>query len=288
MSRSYSSSRSSRSDKSEKCLVLDADTFYLNLIEAFNDESVASSIAKALQSQFDSMLDKIAVQMDTKVKHFVDLVKDKDEKIDSLENTVEDLQYKLDEYEQYSRQEALRFSGIKENDDENTDNIITTICNNVLKVDPPLQPSDIARSHRSGDPKKIKNRQILVKFTTYNIRDKVIRARKKLKEFNKDENENIYINEDLTKTRAQLAYKARMMKKEKLINEVWTWDGVVRVKDLYNKVHVINRETDFEKLKAWLHFVSSFHGVLDIIPNHPMYHILTRLHNKHCLLTFSA
>ena len=75
-------------------------------------------------------------------------------KIDSLENTVEDLQYKLDEYEQYSRREALRFSGIKENGDEKTDNIITTICNNVLKVDPPLQPSDIARSHRSGDPQK--------------------------------------------------------------------------------------------------------------------------------------
>ena len=53
------------------------------------------------------------------------------------------------------------------------------------------------------------------------------------------------------------------MKKETLINEVS--DGEVRVKDLYHKVHVINRETDFEKLKAWLHFVSSFHDVLDII-----------------------
>ena len=103
--------------------MLDADTFYLNLIEAFNDEPVASSIAKALQSQFDSMLDKIAVQMDTKIKHFVDLVKAKDEKIDSLENIVEDLQYKLDEYEQYSRREALWFSGIKENDEERTQTI---------------------------------------------------------------------------------------------------------------------------------------------------------------------
>ena len=101
MSRSNSSSRSSRSDKSEKCLVLVADTFYLNLIEASKDESVASSIAKALQSQFGSMLDKIAVQMDTKIKHFVDLVKAKDEKIDSPENTFENLQYKLDEYEEY-------------------------------------------------------------------------------------------------------------------------------------------------------------------------------------------
>ena len=75
------------------------------------------------------------------------------------------------------------------------------------------------------------------------------------------------------KNKSSIGIQSKDDEKEKLINEVWTWDGVVRVKDLYNKVHVINRETDFEKFKAWLHFVSSFHDVLDILPNHPMYHV---------------
>ena len=140
-------------------------------------------------------------------------------------------------------------SAIKENEDEDTDDI-TAICNNVLKVDPPLQPSDIARVHRIGDPKKMKKRQFLAKWSTYNIRDRIIWARKRLKEFKKYENENIYINEDLTKRRAQLAYTARMMKKERLLNEVQTWGGVMRVKDLYDKVHVINRDIELEKSKT--------------------------------------
>ena len=51
--------------------------------------------------------------------------------------------------------------------------------------------------------------------------------------------ENVYIKEDLTKQLAQLAYKTRMMKIKNLINEVWTWDGMLRVKELNNKVHAI-------------------------------------------------
>ena len=57
--------------------------------------------------------------------------------------------------------------------------------------------------------------------------------------------ENVYIKEDLTKQLAQLAYKIRIMIKEDLINEVWIWDGVLKVKELNNKVHAIV-DMDFE------------------------------------------
>ena len=73
---------------------------------------------------------------------------------------------KIDEHEQYSRREALRNAGLvpPQSDDyeelstegtsatENTDDMVLTFCNQVLALSPPLDISDIDRSHRSGDP----------------------------------------------------------------------------------------------------------------------------------------
>ena len=57
----------------------------------------------------------------------------------------------------------------------------------------------------------------------------------------------IYINEDLCRGRAQLAYKARMIKLAGGINDTWTFDGFILVKDLQNKIHKISRRADLLK-----------------------------------------
>ena len=59
-----------------------------------------------------------------------------------------------------------------------------------------------------------------------------------------------YINEDLTKRKADLFYRARQFKNEKLILDTWTWDGLVRVKDNNRKIHVITTIED----------LNTFHG----------------------------
>ena len=105
-------------------------------------------------------------RLDAKVKIMTQQLQARDKKIQSLENTVNILQLKIDDQEQNSRSESPRISGIPETASENTDQLVVTFCNETLKCDPLLQDSDLARSHRSGDIEKT-NRVILAKFSTY-------------------------------------------------------------------------------------------------------------------------
>ena len=57
----------------------------------------------------------------------------------------------------------------------------------------------------------------------------------------------IYINEDLCRGRAQLAHKARKIRRAGGINETWTYDGFIIVKDRQNKIKKISRRSDLMK-----------------------------------------
>ena len=50
----------------------------------------------------------------------------------------------------------------------NTDTAILNICQ-AISVDPPVQSSDIAVSHRLRKPENGKTRQVIVKFATRNV-----------------------------------------------------------------------------------------------------------------------
>ena len=67
-----------------------------------------------------------------------------------------------------------------------------------LKVD--LQPEDISRSHLVGAPFATRPRPVLVKFSTYRARERVFKARSKLKH----SGTGIFLNEDLTKKRGHV------------------------------------------------------------------------------------
>ena len=238
-----------RDTKDDDAGVRDVDAFRLDIIEAFKDPSVTEQMATAFAPYLERIADKMCERLDTKVKIMTDQLKARDQKIQALENAVITLQLKIDDQEQYSRREALRITGIPETENENTDQLAMALCNDTLKLDPPLQDSDLARSHRSGDASK-SNRVILAKFAIYKIRDHVIRARSNLKDHNKDNDSPIYINEDLTKRKADLFYRARQFKNEKLILDIWTWDGLVRVKDNNRKIHVINTIEDLNTFRG--------------------------------------
>ena len=56
----------------------------------------------------------------------------------------------------------------------------------------------------------------------------------------KIQTKNIYFNEDLTRTRSELLFKARTGKKSNQISDCWSFDGVIRIKDNENNIHRIN------------------------------------------------
>ena len=189
----------------------------------------------------------MAAKLDPRIKKMSEELSAKETRIVKLEKEVSELRAIQDDQEQYSRRESLRFSGIVETKDELTDALVLEVVNTKMKVSPPLQPSDIARSHRSGKTETGKTRQVLVKFTSYALRDRVIRARKALKTVNSEEEKEYMVTEDLTRERSFIAFKARVLKRGGTIKDTWTWDGRIYIMDTHGHVTAFTRRHELKK-----------------------------------------
>ena len=95
--------------------------------------------------------------------------KKKDEMINSLEEKVlgltekvDKLSFLFDRQEQYSRRNCILIRGVKENQNEDTDEVVINKIKSEVDLD--ISPRDINRTHRIGISSKSKNRPIIVKF----------------------------------------------------------------------------------------------------------------------------
>ncbi|CAF1541817.1 unnamed protein product [Didymodactylos carnosus] len=114
-------------------------------------------------------------------------------RIAQLEKAVKELQFKCNDVEQYGRRCNIRIQGIKEENDENTNKIVIDIAQ-ALGVN--IDERDIYTSHRLGR-KGNYIRPIIVRFVRFEVRQRVITKRGKLKVI--DRYKNIFVNDDLTK-----------------------------------------------------------------------------------------
>ena len=159
---------------------------------------------------------------------------DLESRFEKLENRVHYAEVALCDIQQYTRRNCLLITGIPESnkkDDngkfvhEDTDKVIIELAKNELELD--IRPEDIDRSHRAtrarNEPDR-KPRAIVAKFTTYNTRDKVIKARRRLK------GKGIGIQELLTHSRQSIFNHAQQAVKDvpRFMN-TWTWDGNVSI-----------------------------------------------------------
>ena len=166
---------------------------------------------------------------------------------DNLQSEIEIRSMVLEDLQQYSRRNCILLTGIPEQKEENTDKIVKDLSSEKLKV--PLTDTDIDRSHRVGKPKAgVKSRPIIVKFTRYNKKAEVMKARRKLK------GSNIVIQEQLTPFKQLLSEKARkLVKMSQIAKASWTWDGKVFVlvqpsENAPEKKVVINRIEDLNSI----------------------------------------
>ena len=137
---------------------------------------------------------------------------------------------------------GLRVTGIPETDNNLEDEILK-ITNTNMSLSPPITREDISRCHRVGAKTTTNTkRAILIKFSTYRVRARVMAARKHLK------NTNIYVTEDLTQTRATLAFKAREAKRSKTIHDTWTYDGKIIIKTLDSKIAEVKNVLELNKI----------------------------------------
>ena len=229
-----------------------SEQFALFLVEACKQPDIRQMISNIVSPKDQEFADAVSVEVHRQVTPLRKQLDETNAELQRLKNIIRDQQTMIDDIEQHGRRDSLRIAGIPENPDhDDTDGAILKVCEQ-MKVQPKIEPKDIAVSHRVGKSGQGRTRQIIVKFATRNIRERVFKARTELKNVNKTEENkdkpNIYINEDLTKFRAGLAKEARSLNKAGKIADSWTIYGKIFVKDNFGHVKVI---TKFEELLSY-------------------------------------
>ena len=108
---------------------------------------------------------------------------------------------------------------------------------------------DIDRSHRVGrrsDEREANGRDIIVRFTSHNTKSAIMRNARKLK------GTRLFINEDMTKIRATMAWEARCLKRDNKLIDTWTRDGVIFTKSKDNKINPITTQRAWKEFKERL------------------------------------
>jgi hypothetical protein len=137
-----------------------------------------------------------------------------------------------------------------ESDKEDTDQLVMDLFNKTLGLD--IHEAQIDRSHRVGrnDTKNLKKilqppRDIIVKFISYRVREKVLHARKEA--FDLD----IHINADLTRQTSELAYLAREARRQHRIVQTMVKEGKVLVRAGHQeRLAYVASEADLERYIA--------------------------------------
>lgn len=184
------------------------------------------------------------------------VIKEKDKKIEELEKRVEDL-------EQYTRMEDVIISGLKTNhytyarstagDKEGEDApraekdlLEQQVIQFFKDKDILLDSKNIAACHTIPQ-KHTKMPTIILRFVNRKYKVELLKMGKKLK------GTGVYVNEHLTKRNAEIARQARLLKKERHIQDTWTRNCKVFIRlngtPEQAKVIVVRDIADLERFK---------------------------------------
>ena len=137
--------------------------------------------------------------------------------VSHLETEKVKLSNEIDALEQYSRRNCLIVHGVLDTTDPVT--AVLDIINNKLGV--PNGCESIDRCHRLGTSANLSNsrlRPIIVKFMSYQVRQKVFSGKRHLK------GTKLLITENLTRRRSELLNKAKTLNN---VTATWTSDGCI-------------------------------------------------------------
>ena len=212
-------------------------------------------------------------------------IADRDTTIESLTQQVSDLTIRYDDLEQQGRKGSIRVFGLPEDDSGTLETKLLTLLNDNMELDPPINREEIEVAHRLGKPPHKPRqqqsddhstarddaatdalvtdaastppatppmpRQVIVKLMNRRIKSRIMEGRSKLKNepYQRQDGTTsaVYIADDLTKRRANLAFQARKMKNEKHIQDTWVTNCKVLVKDNYGRISQITVLEDLQK-----------------------------------------
>ena len=175
------------------------------------------------------------------VKELKRLNVEKDKRINDLENRIDDL-------EQYSRQDNLIITGFKYrhlsysraanpdqevfNHENSTEQEKVSLEDQVVELlqkhEIPIDKDSISACHTLPSKNRPQDRPIVIRFTSRKAKIKVLQNSRKLK---KDQTKPaIYINEHLTSKNNMIAKEARRLRREGKIENTWTRNCKIFIK----------------------------------------------------------
>ena len=221
-------------------------------------QEVLSTVDKSAPVTVDVLVKLISAQTDYLLSEFNKKLSAQEETIKSQSQTIQSLKSEnlalrkdLDDLQQYSRRNSIRIEGIPAPDDGEKEPIneleskVNNLFKDTLKVN--LVQSDFCRVHRIGRPKEDGTpRQVIVKFTNYGAKRRIMSARKACKNYSGKY--PVYVNDDLTRQRAKLAANARALKRSTAIDSTWVYDGKIFIKLLTGAIKVVTSQEDLDTI----------------------------------------
>ena len=237
-----------------------SDLIRLQFVAALQDEQVLKAVKAAVKDEV------LHDQLGAITQH---LKKVEDEnvllraKVGVLEEKVAKLESAVDQVEQQERKDAVRIFGVPEDkrmlNGEQDDRkvayeLITQTMNVPQFVDRDLEvvhrvgrlpnAGQIAAAAMAGTP--LKPRPILIKFVDRHVKSRVMAARKQLKD------SGFFMSDDLTKTKAHLAFLSRLAKRHQLIADTWVHNSKVWRKDNDGVIKEVQTQRDLPAIPATL------------------------------------
>ena len=170
-------------------------------------------MVEELKSKMENLTKRISDNNpldDSKIKALWDEMNKLNKMMESHNKMIQQVAWKTEHNEQYTRRENIRVFGIPEHEYENTTELVVGLANSIGVQ---LSMNDISVSHRLGAPRRAERgphtpRPIIARFVRREKRDEMLRKRNKLVHTRSDELQegefNVYIYDDLTQSRSSI------------------------------------------------------------------------------------
>ena len=129
----------------------DKGDFILAVLQAFQQDCVVQQLQKIFKSSIAPLEDALR-QMNETNAALRRQIADRDETIGKLEVRVTELELKSDDNEQQGRKGSIRIFGLPEQGQGTLERKLMRLCNDHLKLQPPICENDIDVAHRLGKP----------------------------------------------------------------------------------------------------------------------------------------
>lgn len=200
------------------------------IIEIKSSQTFISSEYDSLKSEYDKLM-KTNEHQEKEINAL------KENSAELAEKEIKD-SAKIDAVEQYGRRQNLEFAGVPVVEGEDTNKLVIEIAK-LIQVD--VTPEQISTSHRLPARRKRNEEEvetpppIIARFVNRDIRNKIFSNRKltrnsDLETFSVKNTKNIFVNENLTKSRKRLLWEAKQKAKNAGFKFIWTVNGNIFVR----------------------------------------------------------